>query len=82
MPHSLMKGVILKIINFLEISEREVYILRIWKSFEHDAPLRGQIQHIRSGRTLPLRKPEGILRFLQEQVKAVNEKESNPSGIK
>lgn len=72
----------MKIVNFLEKTEREVFILRIWKCREQDAPLRGQIQHIRSGRTYPLREPEGILRFMQEQVNAANEVESNRSGIK
>ncbi|MFN2302131.1 MAG: hypothetical protein ACK2TV_00210, partial [Anaerolineales bacterium] len=67
--------------NSFEISEREVFILRFWQSRENDAPLRGQIQHIRSGQTFSIREPEGILRFMQEEINANNEKECRINHI-
>jgi hypothetical protein len=81
LEQNLTKGANLKIINFLETSEREVFILRVWKPLEQNAPLRGQIQHVRSGITFSLREPENILLFMQEQVEATKKK-SIPSGIK
>lgn len=72
----------MKKLNLLETSEREVFILRIWRSFELNAPLRGQIQHIGSGRTIAVQEPEEILRLIQDQVNATFQKKSVPSKIK
>ncbi|MBU1661107.1 MAG: hypothetical protein KKD28_06505 [Chloroflexi bacterium] len=47
--------------EYLQKSEREVYILRYWR----DQTLRGQITHVRSGMTFPLRDPEVLLAFIQ-----------------
>ena len=72
----------MKLTKILEISEREVFILRVWKSIEQNAQLMGQIQHVRSGKTFPVREPEGMLQFIQKQMDADNEKKSIPPGIK
>lgn len=71
----------MKFMNILERSDREVFILRVWKSHEKDAPLRGHIQHVRSGESFPLRKPENVLLVIQEQVETAKEK-TPPSGIR
>ena len=58
-------------------TDREVYILRYWR----DLTLRGQITHVRSGMTFPLRDPEVLLALIQEQAKnACSNKK--PSGLK
>ena len=67
--------------NHSNPTNQEVFILRVWKSPEKNAPLRGQIQHVRSGRTLPIREPEIIFRFIQEQVENATGK-STLSGIR
>ena len=68
--------------NFLDISEREVFILRFWKPAEPNTPLRGQLQHIRSGQIIPLQNPVVILQAIQEQAETAGEKKAIRSGIK
>ena len=82
MCQNLAKGESLKLMNCLEETEREAFILRIWKSHQHNSPLLGQIQHVRSGRVFLLEEPEKFLTLLQEQVKTLDEKKSIPTGIK
>ena len=60
-----------------EETEREVYILRYW----HDQTLRGQIQHVRSGVTFPLRDPEVLLALIREQLDVSASKDKH-SGLK
>ena len=61
----------------LKETEREVYILRYWR----DLTLRGQITHVRSRTTFPLRDPEVLLAFIQEQLD-VSDSKDKLSGLK
>ena len=58
-------------------TQREIYILRYWRG----QTLRGQITHVRSGMTFPLRDPEVLLALIREQAN-VSDPKDKPSGLK
>ena len=58
-------------------TQREIYILRYWR----DQTLRGQVTHVRSGLTFPLRDPEVLLALIREQLDVSASKDKH-SGLK
>jgi hypothetical protein len=70
--HNSTKGAALNITDQPEISEREVFILRIWKPLKSKTLLWGQLQHVRSGKFYPVPEIESIIPILNLLVVGID----------